>query len=236
MDNRELQKFADDLKKFRMVAYAHATKGALNKAAFKGREIAQKIVERRMVLRTKGRGSAKGSILVEPVRTLRIKDQRAFLGTTADYMETAEFGGMKRARGKHGLALPTTFASREGRSVRPRRRMPSLANAMKNIRLRQGARGAMGRKQRTVLSIQQAKASGARYVYLELQRTKGIFKVSGTKKRPRIDMVASLSHKSLTIPATPWLRPTIERLGPLMPGILKSELQKQLVRHRLFKQ
>lgn len=229
-NDKELKRFEGDLKTFASRAYPFATKQTVNRAAFVARSLTQRNIRRDMVTRNR---FTEGSIRVEPTRTLVVRQQEAVVGSIAPYMEDQEFGGTKVSTGKEGVAIQTSYSAGQ-RGQRPRTRMPRRVNALKNIQLqRRRARGG-SRKSRNAGLIKHAAVSGSKYVFLDLGRTKGIFRVVGGKRKPRIRMVADLSRRSVVIPPTPTLGPAVRETQKAMPLIYKRALVSQLKRHRLF--
>ena len=221
-----------DLKTFARRAFPFATKDYLDSAAFQTQDEARENIRQRMIQRNRYTVS---TVQVEKAeRRQPPRRQESAVGSTERYMETQEFGGSRRSSGKHGVPIPTTVASGEGRGARPRRRLPTRANQLKRITLRKqrtiGTRG-----QRNVVAVRQAISSGRRYMFLDLQRAPGIYRVGGSKSNPRVDLIHDMSRRTVRIPPTPWLRPATDKVMPRLPGIYKRAMKRQLVRHRLFK-
>ena len=80
-----------------------------------------------------------------------------------------------------------------------------------------------------------AAEGGSKYVYLNLGRRKGIFKVVGGKRKPRVQMVHDLSNTTVRIPANPTLAPAVARTRRAIPLLYKSQLIQQLQRRGLFR-
>ena len=85
------------------------------------------------------------------------------------------------------------------------------------------------------MAIKQAAQSGSKYVFLDLGRSKGIFKVTGGKRRPKIKMVYSFREQSVVIPKSPWLAPSVKKTEEKIPAIYKKSLEFQLQRLGLFR-
>jgi len=83
--------------------------------------------------------------------------------------------------------------------------------------------------------VKEAAQSGRKYVFMDLGRRKGIFKVIGGKRRPRIKMVWSMENKSVVVPANPMLGPAVDQTRKLMPEMYRKSLVFQLKRNNLFK-
>lgn len=231
VDTKEIKRLSRDLKTFAARAYPFATKNTLNTAAFKAQGFAKAGVRSSMVQRNR---FTVQSIQVEQTRTLDVRRQAAIVGSIADYMADQEFGGLKTKTGKKGVAIATGYsAGQEGQQ--PRTRLPRKPNQLLAIQLKHRRRKGANRRQRNLIAVKDAAASGNKYVYLDLGRTEGIFRVIGGKRNPRVKMVHDLSRTSVRIPANPWLSPAIDKTEPLMPGIYGDSLRFQLRRLGLFK-
>lgn len=236
IDSREIKELEQNFKDFAMRSYPFATKSTINSAAFNTQAVARNDVRRDLVLRNK---HTERSIRVKPTRTLKVKDQAAFVGSDADYMERQEFGGTVRRRGKRGVPLATSYAAGLPEGAQPRTKLPRAANTIKGkggkgrIRLRKsGKRGS--RVQRNIAAIQSAGKSGGKFVFLDLGKREGIFKVIGRGKRKSIKMVHDLSHDSVETPRNPWLLPSVQKIQKQIPKIYLRAMIKQAKRNKLF--
>ncbi len=232
LDDRQLKRFERDLKAFAAKALPFANRQALNDGVFVAQRVARtQTLPRRMILRNQWTAR---SVRVQKATQKRIRDQLAIVGAVDDYLERQEFGGTRSSQGKHGVPIPTRSASREGRGRAPRRRVVRPANTLQRIRLRKGARGLKGRKQRNVVAVRQAAGKGRKRIALETQRGWGIFELRGGRRKPRVEMLWDLSRKTVRTPPNPWLRPTVDTVAQLMPSIYRTNLSKQLRRHKIF--
>ncbi len=179
LDDKELKRFERDLKTFGARAFPFATKNTVNTAAFRTRKAATHIVSNRMTLRNR---HTIQSIRVEQTKTLRVERQAAIVGSTAKYMLDQEFGAVHK-----GKPIATSYAAGQGMGVQPRTRLPRKANRMQNIQLKKQRYRGNSRKQRNLVAIKEAAASGRKLIFLDLGRRQGIFRVVGGKKRPKID-------------------------------------------------
>lgn len=228
----EIKQLESDLKTFAERSFPFATKNTVNQGAFRARQYWQQNIEADMVNRNK---FTRNSIRVDQTRQLNIRRQEAIVGSIADYLADQEFGATKTASGSEGVAIPTAYSAGQGEGARPRTRLPRKPNKMQNIQLRKRGRKGASRKQKNLVAIKGAAASGRKYVFLDLGRTKGIFKVMGGRKRPRIKMVHDLSRPSVVIPRNPTLAPAVERAQKDMPEIYRRSLIFQAKRQGLFK-
>ncbi|MCH9712679.1 MAG: hypothetical protein K0U20_08665 [Proteobacteria bacterium] len=234
VDDKEIKKLERDLKTFGDRAFPFATKNTINTAAFKTREVAQKDISVKMIERNR---FTKQSVRVVQSRTLHVSRQAATVGSIADYMADQEFGGVKRKQGKEGVAIPTGFSAGQYKQE-PRTRLPRKPNRIGNIRLQQRGRRAKNRKQAIVFRIQDAVRTGKRYIFLDLGRKKGIFRVvggsrnikRGVPKGAKLRMVQDLTEQAVVIPRNPWLKPAVDNVAVMMPGMYRNALRFQLKR------
>ena len=227
ISNPSIKKLERDLETLRKKSIPFATRKTLNDAAFQTQLIARADVGQKMITRN---AFTKQSIRVDRARTLNIRRQAARIGSTADYMEDQEFGATKVKKGSEGVAIATSFSSGEGEKSKPRRRLPRKANRMLNITLQRRRKKGSSRKQQNLIAIKQAAASGRKYVFLDLVRRKGIFKVTGGKRRPKIKMVHDLTKQSVVIPKNPWLKPAVDEVRRMIPAFYADALRFQLRR------
>jgi hypothetical protein len=231
IDDRELKEFEADLKTFARRAFPFATKSTVNGLAFKARSIAQEGLKRDLVLRNR---FTVQSVQVDQTRTLDVRRQAAAVGSIAPYMEVQEFGGIKTKSGSEGVSISTGYSAGQ-ENAKPRTRLPRKANKLENITLKKRRGKRISRKQQNLLAIKQAAASGSKFIFLDLGRRQGIFKVIGGKRRPKIKMVHDLTSQSVVIPKSPWLLPAVTEAQLSGPEIYKKALAFQLKRQGLFK-
>lgn len=232
IQDKDVKRLENDLKAFRHRALPFATRNTLNQAAFTAMREARGNVGDDMVERNQ---YTRQSIRVEQARTLAISRQATAVGSTAGYMETQEFGGTEAKTGKEGVAIPTSYSAGQGRGAQPRTRLPRKPNKMANIQLRKRSKKGAGRKQQNLIAVKTAAANGHKYVFLDLGRRKGIFKVTGGKRRPKVQMVHDLTEQSVTVPRNPWLSPAVERTKHQIPRLYADSLRFQLKRYNLFR-
>ena len=221
---RAIHRYEEDLITFAKSAFPFATKSMVNTAAFETRRGYVEGAKNKLTLRNKWTTS---SVRVLQATTLDVNSQEATVGSLASYAATTEFGGT--TAGESGnLAIATNFSAGVGRGVRPRTKLTRKPNKMASIKLGRGKQPKT-RKGRNAAAV----LSGNTFVYLDLGRRKGIFKVTG-KRTKKINMVHDLSRKSARVPATPILGPATAATRQRMPLIYKKALRFQLRRHRIF--
>jgi hypothetical protein len=231
IDQKDIRKLESDLKYFADRALPFATRKTLDDAAWQGSQIARADVKEKLINRNAW--TAQSMRYQKSPRTLTIKKQYSIMGTTADYMERQEFGGTKRKTGKHGVAIPTGYsAGQDGQE--PRTKLPIRSNRLQNIRLKDRRRYA-NKRQRNLVAIKQAAAAGGvQHVYLDLGRRRGLFRVTGGKRKPKVRMVHDLSRKSVSIPKTPIIKPAFDETVRMIPAFYADALRFQLRRHRIL--
>lgn len=230
INTREIDKLEAWLAVLNDRAIPFATKSALNSTAFLSRKVAQKFtIPQKMTLRNK---HAVGSVRVEMAKTLRISKQESKVGSIVDYMADQEFGAIKPTRGKEGVRITTNFAAGQPDSQKPRTKVARGANKIRKIQLKRGKRKGKSRKQRNLIAIAEAGKSNNKYVFLNLGRRKGIFRVVGRSKTRRIKMVHDLTKPSVKIPRNPWLQPATKSAFRLMPKFYIKALNFQIDRIR----
>lgn len=226
IDTREIKRFENELKGFKIKALPFATKSTINRGAFETQKVARQNIRDDMINRNVFTAR---SVQVDQARTLNIRQQEAIVGSIADYMETQEFGGIKS-----DPSLPTGYSARQ-EGAQPRTKLPIKSNKLRNIKLRHSAKKGKGRKQRNLIAVKEAAKTGSKYVFLDMGKTKGIFKVIGGKRKPRVKMVHNLSKQSVSIPRNPWLAPAVDKIRPQMQRFYGEALRFQLKRHGLFR-
>ena len=225
IDIEDMKRLESRLKRVRSKSIPFASRFALNEAAIKGRSGAIAEVKQTMVLKNRW---TERSIQFEKTRELRINSQITRVGSVQEYMKDQEFGGVERKQGKEGVPIPTAFAAGMAEDAKPITRpvRPSLRLSRINI---QNTRRTRGHSDNSAL-IHAAAQSGRKDLFLDYGRRKGIFRVIGGKRNPRIKMLWDLSRQSVRIPPNPWLKPAINKVIPEMPAIYFRALQFQLDR------
>lgn len=236
IDDRQIKEMEKDLKTFTKFALPIAQRTAMNNAAFATMSIAKSHVKRKMTNRN---AWTVGSIQVD--KATRQKDY-ATVGSTQDYMVDQELGGVKVAKGGGRLAIATSFSAGQKRAPN-RTRLATKSNKLATIQLRKTKRG-KNKKQTNIIKAQKAVRSGRRYIYMDFSGrggAKGIFKIVGGRrskrggwpKGGRLHMVWDMSRKSVNIPKNPWLKPSVDRIIPHVPGMYKKALEFQMRRNGL---
>ena len=150
-------------------------------------------------------------------------------------MHDQEFGVTKTSKGKHGVPVPTSFASGEGLKKNPRRKVPIQEYRRKNIRLGKNRFSSLPRARKNAALVKDAAAKNDKFIYMETQRRKGIFIVEGSAANTKVRMIWDLTKRSRSIPATPWLLPASRDALKIQPRIYKRALIKQLRKHSRYR-
>ena len=240
INTREIWKLERDLETFAERAIPFATKATVNTTAFQAQAAARSLIHREMINRANADFTAR-SVQVDKARGLRIDTQAAFVGSTAPYMETQEFGGTTDHRGSNKTVLPTSFSAGQG-SSKVRTKLPTRTNELANIRLGKKIKGAVSRRQGAFLRGLLAVRGGNKYVHIPSGEgaSSGIYRVWGTEKKNgsfrnvNMRMVYSFRRNAVRIPATPWLKPSVDQVTPLIPLNYRDALIFQRNRLGLF--
>lgn len=233
IDTRDIKKLSRQLEVFSSRALPTAVISGLDRAAFETRKQAISNVQESMVIRNPW---TRKSIQVTRAKPMPIRYMHSVVGSVAQYMATQESGGSKVASGSEGVPLPTSYSAGQAKGAKPRTRMPRSANRMKNIQLRNNRVPISNQRQRNAIVVKMAaKGKGSKYVFLDLGRRKGIFRVTGTKRSIDVNMVHDLSNKSVVIPRNPWLMPAYERVSQRLQSIMISSMRFEARKLGLFK-
>lgn len=227
----------------KLEAFGHAIPIAcqqtLNRMAFQGRAYAQEIIGEKMILRNQWTAR---SVQVDQAKGLDMRAQRAVLGSTEPYMATQEFGGGETAKGKHGVPIPTTYSSGEAQGAIPRRKVTRRSSKYGLSKMRIMPPGHGWGAQGVAMQIHAAVKAKRSFVFLDLGRTKGIFRVTRHGKEytdkgistARIKLLWDLSHKTTHISAHRWLEPAADRARKDGPLFAREALLGQAKYHKLI--
>lgn len=234
IEDEQIRTLERDLKIAASHAFPFATLDALNRAVAGAQIQIRRHLDQRMTLRNQW---TKGSIQIRKARGLDVERQAAEVGSAAEYMAEQEEGFTRRARGRHGVPIPTSAASGQPKA-RPRRRKVSKSMRLANIHIAKHRGLGVNQKQRNVRSVQEAVKTGKRFVFLEFKTKKGIYKVMGGSKKVKrgwpkgasLRLVWSLSKRTVTTPKHQWLDPELDTVVGKIPELYRRALTKQLKR------
>jgi hypothetical protein len=225
----DLSKFADfvkDLDYIRERSIPYAVRNTLNEAAFEGRKLWLAEIKGNLTLRNSW---TVRSLQVSKASGADLRTMQAVLGSIAKYMDDVEQGETHRASGKHGVAIPTPSAAGQAQGAKARTKAVRRASWLSAISAKK--RPVTGRRQtRNAGAIAIAARSGGGFVFLDLGRRKGIFRVDGRKRGVKIRMVYDLSRKTVTSGPRPTLGTTIAKLSPRIPEMGRRACIDQLKR------
>lgn len=224
IDMRDLRKLEDDLRTLAGKAVPFAVRSALTSSAFEARKIWQAEIDERFILRNK---FVQGSIRVEKARSLNVRTMKATVGSIAEFMPKQEFGG------RESKAVPTEVAAGQPLGSQPRLKTVRAPNKLSAIRLTDRNRTG-SRKVRNRIGIRRALKAGQKVVLLETERGKGLFRITGGRRKPQFRMIWDLRKGSHRIPPSPTLQPTLKKLQPKLLGIHRKAWLEQLKRHGVF--
>ena len=225
-----VEQYEKRLKDFDRRGLAYATRETLNQAAFYGRAQMQREIKDRFINRNKW---TERSVQVNKAKGLDIDLQASEMGSVQPYMVTQEEGGQIRGRnGDH--SIPTGYsAGQDGASKRTRN--VRKANRMNSIKLRKRPRvKGYNRGHTNFLIVRQAAEERIKFIYLDTGKSRGVYRVLGGKRKPKIRMVSDLSRKSVKIPSTKTLEPATRRTIELMDFFYFKALAFQLKRRKLI--
>lgn len=217
----------EELKRaLRPVGLGIAVKETLNEQARRTDRFAREEIQNRMTLRNRW---TLNSIRVTPAKgsPRQFDTLRSEVGSIQPYLETQEMGGVRRSTKGGADPVPTGEATGEGAKTRLRRKLPVGRFKLRKIKLK--SRVGSSRKQRNAIAVKRAVADGTRIVYLHSARTKGIFRVRGGKKNPRLVMLYDLSERLHRIPKNAWLAPARVRTVTETQQIYQEKLLKQFL-------
>lgn len=206
-------------------AMPHAIRDTLNMLAFSARRDMQRRMGQQMTLRNR---YTTRSIAVDKARGVMVPAMESRVGSLQPYMATQELGGTVSSKGRHGVTIPTSTASGEGMSARPRKRLVRRANWLSAIRL--AGRGSGSAKQRNAIAISRAIRSGTRTAFLDLGQRKGIVRIMGGKRRPKVRMLWDMSKRSVRIKANPTLQPSMDAAQRRAPRVAQVAAMRQIKR------
>lgn len=235
VDMSDVVRFERQLRSFGRTGIPHANRNALNTGAFTTQKVARAELDRRFVIKNSWTGR---SILVDKARGMNVDRQEARVGSVQKYMETQEFGGTETSDGKRGVAIPTSYAAGQGVGGK-QTKMVRKDFRLANIQMRKTRKRGKNRKQQNIIAIAESIKAKRKFVYLNLGRRKGIFRVVAGRSRnagrrrsgAKIRMVHDLTKKTIAISPHPWLRPSVEKVRPAMQLIYFKALQKQSAKH-----
>ncbi len=231
VDLRDWKNLEAELTTFKLKALPFAIRDSLNAQAFLARKVWQARIKRKLTLRNKW--TLSGVRVEKTGKTLSVRTMQSKVGHLEPYMREQEYGTTHQSKGKHGVPIASSYAAGQAMGTQPRKRLVRRPNKIGSIRLTNRPKHSK-RYVRNIIAARRAARSGSKYVYLNLSKSKGLFKVIGGRKRPKLRMVADLSRKSVKVPPHPTLGPSVKIVRRSADSIYRVALLKQVRRHRLF--
>jgi hypothetical protein len=226
LDQQQVRKFRDALAVMRAKAVPFAVRDSLNTMAFEARKVWQEQLRTKMTLRNHW---TLGSIRIEKATGIAVETMQSRIGSGLDYLAFQESGGVEHGKGRYGKAIPTSTAAGQGKKS-PRTKQVQKKNWRAAIHLASKRISYGNRSYRNQVAIAEA-LKGSGFVFLDLGRRKGIFRLSGTKAGSlRIRMIWDMSRKSVTSKPRPTLEPTVKLIELRATEIQRAAIQKQFDR------
>lgn len=224
VDMSQAKHLGDLLGKFNARGVPMAERNTLNDLAFATQRAARETIRGDFINRNAWTAR---SVQVDRARLVGDSSE---VGSTEEYMADQEYG---RVKTEH-TQMATPAASGESNRAKVRRKQVRRVNRMASINLgnRARSRGAMSRVQENIVALKEAKESGRKFVYLDRGKTKGIYRVMGTKRKPRSRMVQDMSRRVAVVPRHPWLTPASLSAMARAPEFYHAQLVRQLGRLR----
>lgn len=226
VDTHDIERLVRDLDRVAKQAVPFAMRNSVNTAAFEHRKRWQMEIRSTFVLRNK---YVLNSLRVVKATTTRKPTAR--LGSEAAFMGTQEKGGTVRGKGR-SKPIPTAVAAGQAMGARPRTRAVRRPNWLSAIKLRRGRPGA-NKAQQNAIAISMAVKQSRRFVLLELNGLRGIFRVTG-RKRLTVRLLWNLSKRSVRLKPSHTLQSTLDALERRMPGWYLDALKAQAKRHHVL--
>jgi hypothetical protein len=225
---RGLDEMQRELERLSRRALPYAAREMLNGLAFAGRKIWQDEMRASLTLRN---AFTERRALVDRASGSRMADMEAILGHTEDYMRRLESGIGERAR-RGGLPIPTETAAGQAKGSLPagRKRAVKRALVIRVLGKIKRQSQSLPRRVRNARAVREAVRNGSRLAYLELDRRRGIYKIMGGKKRPKVRKLYDLSRRAVPLPRIPTLQRTLDKALLQAPAIGLAAVQRQLDR------
>jgi len=221
IDMKRVGVLQDRLEKLNARGLPFAQRNTINDMAFATMREARETIRSEFTTRN--------SWTVRSVKAERARSTRdsALVGSTERYMADQEFGATGGPTN-----IPTPASAGQSNRSKTRTRVVRKANRMNAISLKRNRIKVGDQRQRNIATVKQAKADGQRFVYLERGRVKGIYRVMGTKRKPKTRMVQNLSRRVRVVRARPWLAPSTATVVAQRDRLYAVRLQEQLRRVR----
>lgn len=157
----------------------------------------------------------------------------AEVGSSESYMKKQELGGTGEKY------EPTGNATGESPRVSPRRRVVRRSNWINTLQVHRskfsifkGKRGKISnRRESNIAALKDAKESGMRHVILDRGYGRvGIYRVMGTRKKPKSKLLYRIRRHANKIKKDPWLEPASSVASKMGPTYYFAQMRKELAR------
>lgn len=219
---KSFEKVVEDVKKTQLKAAINT----VNIIAAISRQNAQRLIRKKFTTRN---NFTENSVIYAkcPPGVSRLQDVKSEMGLLpkAGYMATQETGGTKRAPSGANLIIPNTNA-RMGNNAFRVKKFYQYSNIKTNFK----PRVVNGRPSRSKLALAVAAKNAAMSKgFIRIKNT--IFQVKSFKKKGDNRMFTSrpilnMKHKSVHIPARPWMQPAVDFANNLMQDVYNQEMDK----------
>ena len=221
IDMKRVKAMADRLDRLNAKGIPFAQRNTINDQAFATQKEARATIRSEFVTRNNW---TQRSVKVERARSTR---DSAMVGSTEKYMADQEFGA---TGGPTNVPMPASAG--QSNRARTRTRVVRKSYRMNAIQLKRRRNAPGNQAQRNIAAVRQAKDEGRKFVYLERGRVKGIYRVMGSKKKPKTRMVQNLTRRVRVVRRHPWLYPSTQAVGKQAQRMYAVRLREQLVRLR----
>ena len=240
VDLKNLKLLEKELKVYAAKSYPFATKNTLNDIAFQGKKDYQETIKKDLINRNK---FTQGSARLEKTNELKVSRQKVVVGSISKYMGIQEFGGTKKKKSKVGLPIPTSFSAGQSETSKPRLKLPTKARKIENVKLTKRKKQYTSKSQENFARVKLAAMNKEKHVYLETEKSKGIFELTGSKRVNKqgklnglkLKMIHSLEQKSVKIKGKGLLTKSTKLTIKNIPVFFDKRLKEQLTRNRLIK-
>lgn len=231
INTTELKQFELKLMRQAPIGLKIAQRETMNDLAFKNRKLAVDQINKTFTTRNAWTTSGKNLNVTRATRN----NNYAEVGSLLNYMAQQEDGFTQKAdRNTGSVAIATPVASGErtggavGKTLRKKAvRKPNRKNMMKQPSNKMKA---VPRRQRNAALIQEAIKTKRRYIEIERNGETNIFKVTGTKKKYKLNRMYKTEHKNLIIKPHPWLAPSTKETYKSVDAMYKKRLDFQVKR------
>lgn len=218
LDTRMFEKDAKRVLLQSKNALGEAVRYTLDRMAYQAYASSKRALKGQFTIRNTWTSRNMAFVKVEPTAR-RIDEMQSEAGSRLEYMEAQQEGSKHRAKGKHGVPIPTTHASGEGAAKQRKKRVQkrfylSRLKIGKGLYADAKAAAAGDRKQHYAIMLSMARKRRLKFVYWESARgTKGLYKIRDPRNREdwAIEMVYDLSQRMTSAKPRDWLTPAADK-------------------------